>query len=91
MVESVPAVDGSNIFGVIEEVRANCALCSDRHLMLLSDVCQKRILKSINIKHYRNVYNTSMHVFHVKAQKMSLWCAHMFVMKNGFGDITFAS
>lgn len=38
MVESVPAVDGSNIFGVIEEVRANCALRSDRHLMLLSDL-----------------------------------------------------
>lgn len=32
MVESVSTVDGSNISGVIEEVGANRALCSDRHL-----------------------------------------------------------
>lgn len=32
MVESVSAVDGSNVSGVIEEVGANGALCSDRHL-----------------------------------------------------------
>lgn len=32
MVESVSAVDGSNVPGVIEEVGANGALCSDRHL-----------------------------------------------------------
>lgn len=38
MVESVSAVDGSHIFGVIEEVRANCAVRSDRHLTLLSDL-----------------------------------------------------
>lgn len=43
MVESVPTVDGSNIFGVIEEVRANCALRSDRHLMLLSDLSVVKI------------------------------------------------
>lgn len=30
--ESVSAVDGSNISGVIEEIGANCAICSDRHL-----------------------------------------------------------
>lgn len=38
MVESVSAMDGSYIFGVIEEVGANCALRSDRHLMLLCDL-----------------------------------------------------
>lgn len=32
MVESVSAVDGSDVSGVIEEVGANSALCSDRHL-----------------------------------------------------------
>ncbi len=32
IVESVSAVDGSNISGVIEEIGANCAVCSDRHL-----------------------------------------------------------
>lgn len=32
MVESVSTVDGCNISGVIKEVGANCALCSDRHL-----------------------------------------------------------
>lgn len=32
MVKSVSAVDGSNVSGVIEEVGANGALCSDRHL-----------------------------------------------------------
>lgn len=32
VVESVSAVDGSNVSGVIEEVRTNGAVCSDRHL-----------------------------------------------------------
>lgn len=32
MVESVSAVDGSNVSGVIEEVGADGALCSDGHL-----------------------------------------------------------
>lgn len=50
MVESVPAVDGSNIFGVIEEVRANCALRSDRHLMLLSD------LSVVKIKQIKKIF-----------------------------------
>lgn len=34
IVERVSAVDGSNIFGVIEEVRAYCAICSDGHLVV---------------------------------------------------------
>lgn len=32
MVESVSTVDGSNVSGVIEEVGADGALCSDGHL-----------------------------------------------------------
>lgn len=81
MVESVPAVDGSNIFGMIEEVRANCALRSDRHLMLLSDlsVAKKNTFKH-SIKHFKKY----MQVSHVKTQQMRLWCAHLFLLKNGF-------
>lgn len=36
MVESVSAVDGSNISEVVENIGANSAVCSDRHFMLLS-------------------------------------------------------
>lgn len=36
VVKRVSAVDGSDISGVIEEIGANCAIRSDRHLMSLS-------------------------------------------------------
>lgn len=41
VVESVSAVDGCNISGVIEEVGTNCALCSDRHLLSRRSPCSK--------------------------------------------------
>lgn len=58
MMESVSAVDGSNISGVIEEVGTNCALRSDRHLLSRRSPCPK-CYRKLGILFLCSLYQTA--------------------------------